>query len=92
MQGNADLEAWRARLRRRLAVVVDEGLSYRIRISAVKAIQAMMSDHSISRENPDDLLARVLRPWQTRERLIGNRMARVPVTRPPVSVMDVWEL
>jgi hypothetical protein len=88
---NDDLEQWRVRLRKRLTVVADEGHSYQVRLSAVRSIQAMLdADNPLRRESPDDLLERVLRPWGRRIYLVAGRGVERQVTRPPVSLRDVW--
>jgi hypothetical protein len=84
---------WRDRLLRRLAVVVDtERYSYTVRRSAVIAVQQMLdADHRLRNDSSDALLARVLPPWATRERLVGGRYAQIRVGRPPLDCRDVWD-
>lgn len=87
-----DLHAWKARLLMRLGVVVDEGFSYQVRLSAVRAIQAMLdADNPLRRESADDLLDRVLRPWDKRIYLVAGRGVERQVTRPPAGLRDVWK-
>lgn len=87
-----NLDEWLVRLRKRLAVVVDEGHSYQVRLSAVRAIQASLdADNPLRRESADDLLERVLRPWEKRIFLVAGRGVERQVTRPPVSLRDVWQ-
>jgi hypothetical protein len=88
-----DLEEWRTRLRKRLAVVVDYGWPYQVRIAAIKSVQSMMPlDHYLRAESPDALLSRVLRPFARREVIIDRRAVMLQVRRPPVSLVDVWEV
>lgn len=85
----ANFEAWRARLRRRLAVVVGDHANH-VRLSAIRAVKAMLADDDpLTMEPAESLLARVVPPWAKRE----YRGCRVPMTvrRPPESILDVWD-
>ncbi len=82
---------WKARLLRRLAVVTDHGHSYRVRLAATRAVQAMLGPGiSISEEDVSDLLERALNPWDRRPELRGGRYVEVQVKRPPEGIRDVW--
>jgi hypothetical protein len=89
---NDDLEQWRVRLRKRLAVVADYGWPYQVRIAAIKSVQSMLdADNPLRRESADDLLERVLRPWAKRTYLVAGRGVERQVTRPPVSLRNLWQ-
>jgi len=92
MQGNADLQEWRTRLRKRLALAVDYEQPHRVRLCAVRAVQSMLdADNPLRSESADALLSRVLRPFDTREYIVDRRAVMMRVRRPPVSVVDVWD-
>lgn len=92
MQPNADREEWRMRLRKRLAVVVDYGWPYQVRLAAVRSVQDMLdAGNPLRAESPDALLSRVLRPFDRREYVVDRRAVMSPVRRPPVSLLDVWD-
>jgi hypothetical protein len=79
------------RLRRRLAVVVDEGWAYRIRIAAIRAIQAMLGPNNPLKHTPPDALLDSVKPaWGARLEVVGGRAIERPVRRPPRSLNDVW--
>lgn len=81
----------RARLLRRLAVVVDDRWTYQIRLSAVQAIQVSLPDGNPLRgENAEQLLDRALKPWDCRLYLQNGRGIMRRVSRPPISLRDVW--
>jgi hypothetical protein len=87
-----DHATWKARLLRRLAVVVDDGQTYMVRIAAIRAVQEMFDvDSSIRCEDAHSLLDRVLNSWDTREELRGGRYAECRVKRPPEGLRDVWK-
>lgn len=89
---NDEFEQWRVRLRKRLALVVDYGQPYRVRLCATRAIQGMMdANHPLRRESAEELLERVLRPYDKREFIVERRTVMLPVRRPPQSLLDVWE-
>lgn len=82
---------WKARLIRRLAIVVDEHRTNTVRIAAVRAVQQMLDPtHPLRSERPDDLLGSVLWPWDRREELRGGRWVQCTVARPPKGLGDVW--
>lgn len=92
MQSDADIQEWRKRLRRRLAIIADYGYPYHIRLAAVVAVQNMMTpDHYLRAESPDALLSRVLRPFDKRAYTVDRRVVQLPVRRPPVSIVDLWD-
>lgn len=82
---------WKARLLRRLSVVVDLGQTYHVRLCAVRAVQSMLDSRSSLRgEDAHELLARTLNPWDRRQELRSGRYAQVTVKRPPAGLRDVW--
>lgn len=84
-------EAYRVRMLRRLAVVADEAKPEFIRIAAIRSIQKMLpSGNPLAREPSDQLLDRILRPWDSRMYLVAGRGVMRTVSRPPVSMRDVW--
>jgi hypothetical protein len=84
-------EEYRARLLRRLAVVVDEGKPHGIRRAAVVAVQSMLRDgNPLKAEDPDNLLERTLPAWGNRLYLIAGRRRYARVQRPPTALSDVW--
>lgn len=86
-----DLDEWKARLRKRLAVVAGDW-PYQVRIAAIKSVQSMLdADNPLRRESADDLLERVLRPWDRRIYLVAGRGVERQVTRPPLGLRDVWQ-
>lgn len=83
----------KARLLRRLGVVVDLRFSHHVRRAAVLAIQnSMDGDHPLRWLDPDELVFRVLDPWAERAYYApGSRGPSVRrVTRPPLVLSDVW--
>lgn len=82
---------WHVRLLRRLTVIVDDRWAYSIRLASVRAVQAMLPpENPLRKENPEDLLDRILQPWDVRLYLVGGRRVTRRVTRPPASLRDVW--
>jgi hypothetical protein len=91
MQPGEDHAAWKARLMKRLTVVVDTGQTHQIRLAAIRAVQQMYGpDSSLRKEGADDLLGRVLNPWDRKETEVDRRTCWIPVKRPPQGVRDVW--
>lgn len=91
MAPNANASESHARLLRRLAVVADEGRPEFIRLAAIRSVQAMLPDaNPLARESSDQLLDRVLRPWDVRAYLVAGRGVMRTVSRPPISMRDVW--
>jgi hypothetical protein len=83
-------DAWRARLRRRLTVITEDDRPS-VRLAAIRAVQSMLpNDDALARESPESLLRRVLVPWSKRAYRGGGPDRQV--TRPPLSLMDVWQL
>jgi hypothetical protein len=88
---NDTAEDKRARLIRRLGVVCDDGRTYRIRLSAVKAIQGMLrEDHPLRLTSANELLDQVKRPWDTKPVLVSGRQSLKVVSRPPEGLGDLW--
>ena len=84
-------EEFLARLIKRLAVVVDDAQPLRVRLCAIRAVQAMLPEvNPLRREPPEDLLDRIKRPWELRIFLVRGRGVERPVQRPPQSLADVW--
>lgn len=82
---------WHGRLLRRLNVIVDDRWAYSIRLAAVKAAQQMLDDRNPLRSrSAEDLLDSVLQPWDVRLYLERGRGVLRTVTRPPISMRDVW--
>jgi len=76
-----------------LAVIADLGNSYQIRLAATRAVQSMMEpEHHLRRESAEELLSKVRAPWAKREHIIDRRAVMLPVSRPPKSLLDVWEV
>lgn len=91
MTQTANDETYRLRLLKRLGVIVDEGKPYRIRLCATRSIQAMLPDSNpLKRESAEDLLDRILQPWDSRVYLERGRGQLRTVSRPPRSLRDVW--
>ena len=81
----------RARLLRRLALVVDASRPDYVREAAVAAVQKMLSpDNPLRLEAAYDLLDRVLPAWSSRLYRENGRAVLRKVTRPPISLADVW--
>jgi hypothetical protein len=79
------------RLRKRLAVVVDDAQPLRIRLCAIKAVQqSLLEINPLRRERPEALLDRIKRPWELRIYLMGGRGVERRVQRPPQELSDVW--
>lgn len=75
----------------RLQVVADETLPDRLRIAAIRALQAGMADvNPLRHTRAAALLNQVKRPWETRVYLIKGRTVELPVSIPPVSLADLW--
>ena len=86
-----DPSAERARLLKRLAVVVSEDWPYTVRRAAIRAVQSMLPDvNPLKRVPADALLDQIKPPWETRTYLERGRGVRRPVQRPPQSIADVW--
>ena len=87
-----DHAKWKARLLRRLAVVVDLAQTYHVRLCAVRAVQGMLDpSSSLRREDAHELLSRALNAWDKRPVIVNQRTAWITVRRPPQSLADVWE-
>jgi len=84
-------EEYRTRLLKRLALIVSEDQTYRIRLAATAAVQKMLApDNPMRLEAAADLLDRALPSWASRLYLIGGRGVMRKVSRPPTSITDVW--
>ena len=82
-----------ARLLKRLALVVSEEHTYRIRLCAIHAIQASLPNaNPLKQVQAEELLDSVLPPWATRPYRNGNgRFEERVVQRPqPLGLADVW--
>lgn len=83
--------AYTIRLRKRLGVIVSDRWSYRIRLCAVRAVQGMLpAENPLKQESAESLLDRTLQPWDVRLYLERGRGVLRTVTRPPISMRDVW--
>jgi hypothetical protein len=76
----------------RLAVVADLALSDRLRLAAIRAIQASLPEiNPLKHIKPVALLGRVLYPWDERPYLSKyGRYEDRPVSRPPTAIADLW--
>jgi hypothetical protein len=84
-------DEYRARLLKRLALVVSDEKTYRIRLCAVRSIQASLpAGNPLKWVEAEELLDRASKPWDSRLYLIGGRGQLRRVSRPPVSLSDVW--
>ena len=81
----------RARLLRRLAVAADIHQPYSIRLAAVAAVLKMLpTANPLRSATAEELLERMKQPWDVRLYLENGRGVERQVTRPPVSLADVW--
>jgi hypothetical protein len=81
----------RARFLRLLRIVTDEGRPEIIRLSAIRRLQAMVSEmNPIKHRSPEALFDQIKQPWETRPFLLNGRAVRGQVLRPPISLADVW--
>ena len=82
---------YQSRLLWLLAVVTDGSRGDRARLAAIKAVQQMLPDGNPLRlEEPNDLLDRLLQPWESRSYLVNGRSVMRTVSRPPASLRDAW--
>jgi hypothetical protein len=81
----------RARLLKRLALIVDESRPYSIRLAATGSVQKMLSPTNPLRSLPaEELLEQAKRSWDSRLYLENGRGVLRRVQRPPISLQDVW--
>ena len=72
----------------RLAVIGDATLSGRVRLAAIRAVQARLPDQNpLKLTKADRLLESVKWPWETKYTNRGD----VVVARPAQSLDDLWE-
>jgi hypothetical protein len=85
-------EEQRARLLRRLALIVDETRPTFIRLAAIRAVQRSLAiENPLRLETAMELLDRVMPPWATRPYRNGyGRFEERLVQRPPTGLRDVW--
>ena len=74
-----------------MKVVADPTLSDRHRAAAINRIKEMLPEsNSLKRIKTSRLLDTVLPPWAERVYLVNGRGVERQVTRPPVSLADLW--
>ena len=74
-----------------LCLVCDESLDHWDRVSAIRAYQQALEDgHRLKNRNPLELFDEILPPWSTRMYRQGGRGVQLPVSRSPLTTMDVW--
>lgn len=74
----------RTTLRRlhRLRLVADPSAAYRLRLAAVRSVQATMTaDHPLKNRDPERLLAAVRHPWNSARDVVWQ----------PTRLDDLWE-
>lgn len=85
------ISADRNRLRRRLAVVVDERWPDPVRLAAIRAVQGVLSANNPLRRMTSEMLLESMKPsWGMRLEVVRGRTLERPVRRPPQALSDVW--
>jgi hypothetical protein len=85
------ISAERKRLRRRLAVVVDERWPDRVRLAAIRALQGVLiPNNPLRRMTPEMLLDSMKTSWGMRLEVVRGRAVERPVRRPPQTLSDLW--
>ena len=81
----------RARMLKRLALIVDDSRPSFMREAAIRAVQSSLAPTNPLRlESASDLLDRILPAWGVRLYRENGRAVLRKVTRPPISLADVW--
>lgn len=91
MQQPDELTPERRTLLKRLGVIADYQWSYRVRLAAVKAVQATLREmNPLRSRSPEELLEEIKPHWATKQVVVSGRAVDRSVQRPPQSLADLW--